>query len=315
MRTDSTIADWGRWRRRVSIGMPLVLAGGMTALLCSCDAPTSEPEPTSLPVPPPAAVLEHHEDEAADTSIRETPSEGVRDEWALIYEPEIIEDAGSEQAHAVVEQSIRFATSEDYRLSPGEPTMEELRVRAAQVEYEADRRLQMLSEKYQLTEEQEALAFPIIARASQAYHPALQIEGEAATEAYLDAVQSTLETPPSSAETLTPAAHTPDDVPDEDVPLDEAFQAAIDSSLDAVEEQLALFLDEEQLALLTEEQIDRYYWWGELLLVITGDLESGDDSAAAAEEPDPEPENSSSPEPGEGTQPVAHQGGNLFDLF
>lgn len=252
----------------------------------------------------------------------------------------------------------RFRTSVDYRLSNGEPSQEELEIRAAQVSYEADRRLAMLTDRYQLTEEQQALVFPVIARTSQAYHPALAIQGEGATDAYLAALPPTAQTDalvaepatpvptvdspsqdtPASSEVSGPAPAPPaatdsettgvdNSMPETNAPevpaaldlepgFEEEYNAALESSLEMLEEQMAPFLDADQLAAMTEDQIDRYYWWGEILLQIDGDAAADAVDAPVAVIPEPEPaEPSDDPAPGGDSEPDDHQGGNLLGLI
>jgi hypothetical protein len=246
--------------------------------------------------------------------VRERPDEGMQ------ASPEV--------------RKVRFMTSAGYKMSSGAPSAREMEFRASLVSYEAGRRLRMLTDMYQLSPQQQALVFPVLARASQAYHPALEIEGEAATDAYLAAWAQSAPTGSDPDETTGAASGDAEPDPDaalamvkakgpppEDEPAtespdpldDEAVNAAIESSLDVVEAQLAPFLDEEQLALMNEEQVDRLYWWGEILLQISAELD--DETLPDAEDAGTAPGTGTpggSDQTGDSTPP-AHQGGNLFD--
>jgi hypothetical protein len=218
-------------------------------------------------------------------------SPGVPDLPELIYEPEFVEELGA----AAPERQVGPAATEGSGMLQPPPTVGELKMRAARVEFEAGRNLEMLSRKYDLTEEQQALAFPILARASQAYHPAIAIEGEAATDAFLSA---------------TIAA------PEIESDLEEAPpQAAAPSTLDDVEAKLAPLLNDKQRAQIKEEALDRYYWWGEILLQIAADIDAESVPAVAEADPGEVEQDPGEPEPGPAPPPAAHQGANLFDLL
>lgn len=167
---------------------------------------------------------------------------------------------------------------------------EELTARAMEVEYEAQRHLDMLSEMYGLSAEQEDLVFPLLAMASESYNPQMKIAGAALTEEAL--------------------AISPVDDSSKSLETDNQPEKNGRASLEDLESQIAPFLDEEQLDALDEEQMDRYFWWAEILEQISTDIDAEPDEPSSEpehteEEPDPEEEGPSDP----------HPGGNLFDLF
>lgn len=269
-------------------------------------------------------------------------------------------------------RKVRYMTASDYRLSGSAPTLAELNARAEQVTYEADRRLALLTAMYKLTPAQQALVYPIVARASQAYDPALSIDGEAATDAYLDAINpsasasagasdasayagtpvassSGADAPASSAAVSAEYARRRTGVPmvvaapttagnsgataptasDASSPVDggtaasvpatastssDGYDAALASSLETVEAELSPFLDNDQLATMSDEQVDRYYWWAEILGNLSGTTTDPAASETAAATTQPEDGTSSTAE-GDTGEPSAYQGGNLLDLL
>jgi hypothetical protein len=203
-------------------------------------------------------------------------------------------------------------------LPPSSPTrsLDELKLLAGQVTYEANRRLQMLTDRYRLSEQQQALVFPVIARASCSYVPELPIEGEAATDAHLAAQESS-----ERADSPTGTVRPDDPTSAEATASDGAPAGSAIASLDALESDLAPFLNSDQLALIEEEQLDRFYWWGEVLLKISDEIDADDliaqalSGAPAAMEETP---TAAAAEPADATPsavPAAHQGGNLLDLL
>lgn len=216
----------------------------------------------------------------------------------------------------------------------GSLSAEALALRSAHVSYEASRRLGMMAAKYSLTEDQKVLIFPVLARASPAYVATMPIENESLSDAYLLARRNSqprateapgATRPVEATDEVTPAAPTLDQAEVRDVPqapegVDEiAFEAALRASQDAVEAQLAPFLDGAQRALMDEEELDRYYWWGEILLQLAGEADASaavSTDPAAPATPGAADADSQVPEGGGGAGvPAAHQGGNLLDLL
>lgn len=227
----------------------------------------------------------------------------LRTEIALLEELSILAAAVAwDEAGSAAEQggvgTVLFMTSADYAMSDGEPTVQELDIRAAQVAYEADRRLDYLTDTYDLSDEQQRLAYPILARASQAYDPALAIENEEWTDAILAV----------SARGPGPAVYS-------DNPIK---QAAIDSALNTVEDQLSEILDEDQVIAIKVEQADRNEWWNEILSQVSSDLEVEEAAAQALEEllaAEAAEAADASEHSQSGSAPAAHQGGNLLNLL
>lgn len=215
----------------------------------------------------------------------------------------------------------------------GQLSVRELEGRAAQVAYEAGRRLEMLAEKYDLTEDQQALVFPVIARASPAYVPALPIKDSSLSDAYLLARRSSAPVAASAAD--LPWTTLSDDsasgarlgvvgqamasgAPRAPAGVDDAaFEVALNASQDALEARIAPFLNSAQLAQLTEEELDRYYWWGEILLQLSGEADPIAAATASATVSTGQPGTGDPAAEGdeEAAVPVAHQGGNLLDLL
>ena len=241
--------------------------------------------------------------------------------YPLLFPPAILDpdDNSSPLGYPEIEESPKPEFSES-----------ELKLLGAQVGREATRRLQRLSQKYNLSKEQQALVFPVIARASPAYGQLSSLAGETLADAYvvqpvsfplpeaLDASEA------SGSGDLTQNGQTDSGTTSEsDATASEAmatsgvddFEEALHLSLEALESQLAPFLNSEQLALMDEEQVDRFYWWGEILLQLNGDNEADAQSVSGALES----ATASSVEPtaGAGFDAVsaAHQGGNLLDLL
>ena len=160
---------------------------------------------------------------------------------------------------------------------------EKLKLMGAQAGQEATRRLQMLTRKYNLSTEQQELVFPVVARASPAYGQMSSLAGESLADAYVDQPDSF---PLPEVPTSTDLAQTG---PTESGPTGQATKPPVKTKafpkpaddetppivpLDDLEPQLAPFLNPDQLAKMDEEQIDRYYWWGEILLQLNGDIEA-----------------------------------------
>jgi hypothetical protein len=192
--------------------------------------------------------------------------------------------------------------------------------------------LQMLTAKYHLSESQQAQALPAIAGALPSYTPARSIARASSADAVVpDATRASLPSgsDPAGAQDQ-PAPSAPVSVADSvasspspsspPVSGSDDFEAALNASLDSMEARLAPYLDSGQLALMNEEQVDRYYWWGEILLQISGDIDA--DAAVTAAAATSTPVTPATPATTGTTQqvsgdvaPAEHQVGNLFDLL
>lgn len=201
----------------------------------------------------------------------------------------------------------------------------------ARANFEANRRLQMLTRKYQLTREQQALMWPVLVRAAPASArlwavpaapgsaglaaaPAEEPSGDS-----LAAESTAADSSPEQVARLAAGDQDPDDSSGEAGRTTNKakagqdagdLQAALDASLDMLEPELAPFLDAKQLAMMNEEEIDRYYWWGEVLLRLSGE-DAADAVASAADSAG----SGVAAEAVSDVEPAAHQGGNLFDIL
>ena len=129
------------------------------------------------------------------------------------------------------------------------PPRDELIARAVIVEDQANIRLQGLTSRLGLTEEQQDRIFPILARSSPAFHPILQPEGS--TNKLTESVFG-------DSDTNEPGA-----------------------SVAEVENEIYPELDETQQASLEEEAIDREAWWEDIVALLAEDLDQPAVTAAA----------------------------------
>jgi hypothetical protein len=280
---------------------------------------------------------------ASDVSTRQgSPSmkscSAPLDEWSA---PDVL---APPDAFSLAPEIPARQTAAAFRSKPeNERTLEQTRAQdqkkqlGARIDYGANRLLQMLTRKYDLSNQQQALVFPVIARALPAYGHLPPSAGEALTDAdlaalgispkpvdpatgesdYVDPGATLLaKNEPAESETMATTAKTRTSSSADD------FDAALALSLDSLEAQLVQFLDSDQLALMNEEQIDRFYWWGEILLQISGDIKTdaalvtaalGSDSSAATGST--LPVESGSAAIGSDSVPAAHQDGSLLDLL
>lgn len=272
--------------------------------------------------------------------------------------------------HSEGARKIRYMTASDDPLPGSESTLAELNARAEQVTYEANHRLDLLKAMYKLTATQQALIYPVLARASPAYDSALAIEGEAVTDAYLSAIRPAgassagasassasrgvaansagvadatasraavvagyVSRRPDATASVAPSRAIGDrdaavvagpvaDTADADTggsaaviasTAPDAYDAALASSLATVEADISPFLDNEQLATMSDEQVDRYYWWAEILGNLSGD--GADETASGATDASTSPADSTPAATDGGTEPTEYQGGNLLDLL
>lgn len=181
------------------------------------------------------------------------------------------------------------------------------------------RRLQRLHAKYHLAPAQLAKIYPAVAKATGSTGSSLAQEAAAVSTSAPDAAEDESGFAEILAEAVGQTASTATASPGKSSAKDPAmvaedpFETALNASLDALEDQLAALLTPEQLAILDEEQIDRYYWWGEILIQLAG---AADEEAAiiaiALQPTSPATTGSSASDPN--AVPTDHLGGNLFDL-
>ena len=140
-----------------------------------------------------------------------------------------------------------------------EPTADELKLAAERIEARANRELARLTRLLELTEEQQDRIFPLLARSSTAYHPALAIQvGDAEAGDPTDL-------PPQ--EKVTTDAE-PDADPGE--PL---------LAKKAADEEIFDVLTDDQKEAYEEELVDDDLWWTEII----DDLEDELDEVVASE--------------------------------
>jgi hypothetical protein len=134
-----------------------------------------------------------------------------------------------------------------------EPTNEELVVSAQRIEKHATRELERLAQLLDLTEEQQDRIFPLLARSSTAYHPALAIQvGNSETSDSSDLSTDSVAGEPSTAESS-----------DSSEPL---------LAKEADEEIHDLLTDEQQDA-LEDELIEEDLWWSEIVADLEDELD------------------------------------------
>jgi hypothetical protein len=194
--------------------------------------------------------------------------------------------------------------------SPGQTVPEaELKLLGAQAGQEATRRLQMLTRKYDLSKEQQALVFPVVARASPAYGQMSSLAGETLADAYVAQPES------------FPLLETRDfaEAPGSDDGAQNGQPEAEPTSQpkrSPAKTKLTFGPDDEEAPLITpEEQIDQYYWWGEILRQLNGDIEADAEAVSAALGSSTGTADETVAGSGSDAVPAAHQGGNLFDLL
>ncbi len=214
----------------------------------------------------------------------------------------VFADAAAADAWAGQHYATRPETGSD--LPAAALDQAEIRALAARVAGQADYRLALVSGKYDLSPAQQGLAYPLIVRSTPAYRAAVA-EGTLVEEARAADAGVVLE--PAGAAEVADA--------------DDDFALALDSSLEALEAELAAVLSPEQLAALSEDQLDRYYWWGEVLLRVQEQQEAElEEIVASALGTSTAPATTAAAataatEPAADVIPAAHQGGNLLDLL
>ncbi len=112
-----------------------------------------------------------------------------------------------------------------------ELTRKQLTARALVVEKQANKRLDELTEKLNLTEEQQDFIFPILAKSLPTFHPSLNPDGHN----LLSGIKTRVE----------PGSPVPD-----------------------VEAEIYSILDEDQKMILEEEALDREAWWDDIVALL-----------------------------------------------
>jgi hypothetical protein len=171
---------------------------------------------------------------------------------------------------------------------------------AKEIQNQAAGELQMLTEQFDLTEQQQAKIFPLLVQAAPGFGPGIDIGGIN----LIDGIDSATGSPVDGSEIL----ETPD----------------------AVEDAIFNELDPEQQDDMIEVAIDNQSWWSEIVDQLENDLDAaiGEPVVAALLEGEGASEEESSVrsttepipydasgQPIDTSEPEAHQGGNVFDLI
>jgi hypothetical protein len=212
---------------------------------------------------------------------------------------------GIAQPQHEIHPTTHYALSAEDRARPYE-----------QVERETKHLIEMLTAKYALTPRQQTRALAMLARASNAYHPSIGASiGAPSASAGTTALQlpsvasEVAEQPPGEqgpTATEVPAAAL--------TGVADASGEAV-YSLDDLEARIAPLLDDAQLTLVDEDQVDRYYWWSDVLDQIDDDLDAATAAGAALWLGSVEETTTVAATTPAATAPSAHQGGNLLQLI
>ena len=156
-------------------------------------------------------------------------------------------------------QNRPLATREEPRQERPEPIppRDELIARAVIVEEQANNKLQILTSRLGLTEQQQDRIFPILASSSPAFHPILQPEGG------IDYLQDSVF---GDRKTIEPGA-----------------------SVAEVENEIYPVLDAEQKASLEEKAMDREAWWDDIVALLEEDLDQPEATVANVQMEDQKP--------------------------
>lgn len=248
----------------------------------------------------------------------------------FIYEEAPSMEKAQEEIHAAPMPALSDESSE------AAASLHQRQILCAQVNSEANRVLRRVARKYRLTEEQQSQVFPAIASSMPAYadlaenmngsvqktdYASLGIAPEIVDGA--DANSANDEPDASfSADTVVPKTAVPSAA---DTPTaaskakatsagDDGYAAALQMFMESIEAQLAPFLNNAQLAAMNEEQIDRYYWWGEILIQLDGDIAPEAASAGTvAGDASTASEAVAETEAADAAVSADHQAGTLFD--
>ena len=137
------------------------------------------------------------------------------------------------------------------------PPRDELIARAVIVEEQANNKLQILTSRLGLTEQQQDRIFPILASSSPAFHPILQPEGG------IDYLQDSVF---GDRKTIEPGA-----------------------SVAEVENEIYPVLDAEQKASLEEKAMDREAWWDDIVALLEEELDQPEATVANVQMEDKKP--------------------------
>ena len=156
-------------------------------------------------------------------------------------------------------QNRPLATREEPRQERPEPIppRDELIARAVIVEEQANNKLQILTSRLGLTEQQQDRIFPILASSSPAFHPILQPEGS------IDYLQDSVF---GDRKAIEPGA-----------------------SVAEVENEIYPVLDAEQKASLEEKAMDREAWWEDIVALLEEDLDQPEATVANVQMEDKKP--------------------------
>lgn len=156
-------------------------------------------------------------------------------------------------------QNRPLATREEPRQERPEPVppRDELIARAVIVEEQANNKLQILTSRLGLTEQQQDRIFPILASSSPAFHPILQPEGGT------DYLQQSVF---GDGKVIEPGA-----------------------SVAEVENEIYPVLDAEQKATLEEKAMDREAWWDDIVALLEEELDQPEATVAIVQMEDQKP--------------------------
>ena len=156
-------------------------------------------------------------------------------------------------------QNRPLATREEPRQERPEPVppRDELIARAVIVEDQANNKLQILTSRLGLTEQQQDRIFPILASSSPAFHPILQPEGGT------DYLQQSVF---GDGKVIEPGA-----------------------SVAEVENEIYPVLDAEQKASLEEKAMDREAWWDDIVALLEEELDQPEATVANVQMEDQKP--------------------------
>jgi hypothetical protein len=145
---------------------------------------------------------------------------------------------GSRKNPLIDNKEPKLSNSDQGNKIPPTPTIKEpeltrkqLTARALVVEKQANKRLDELTEKLNLTEEQQDFIFPILAKSLPTFHPSLNPDGNN----LLSGIKTRVE----------PGSPVPD-----------------------VEAEIYSILDEDQKMILEEEALDREAWWDDVVALL-----------------------------------------------
>ena len=174
--------------------------------------------------------------------------------------PETLHLSKDSKATLVTANKTSKPSSADQKSKPSqisntqEPqlTRKQLTARALVVEKQANKRLNELTEKLNLTEEQQDFIFPILAKSLPAFHPSLNPDGKN----LLSGIKTRVE----------PGSSVPD-----------------------VEAEIYSILDDEQKMILEEEALDREAWWDDVVALLDSESKLNSEKVISALESSKQP--------------------------